>query len=33
MNVQIFQKILQQQKLENMFLADIQCQLDGILIM
>ena len=33
MDVQIIQKILQQQKLERIFFADIQCQQFGHLIM
>ena len=32
MDVQIIQKILQQQKLETIFLVDIQCQLYGLLM-
>ena len=31
-DMQIIQKILQQQKLESIFLVDIQCQLYGFLI-
>ena len=31
-DMQIIQKILQQQKLESIFLVDIQCQLYGLLI-
>ena len=31
-DVQMIQKILQQQKLESIFLVDIQCQLYGLLI-
>ena len=32
MDVQIIQEILQEQKLESVFLVDIQCQLYGLLI-
>ena len=32
MDVKIIQKILQQQKLDSIFLVDIQCQLYGFLI-